>query len=214
MFLFVLPTKAQLLVETDAMQYEDHILEMDLQIPVISGLDPFADEVFTLAVRSAMLSFAHEILTASKMDYAYYEGDTHEWEWRQYAVATRYDVVRNDERFFSLTYILYQYTGGAHGMSMLSSLNVDRTTEGKIYFLNDLPLRYDFREIMIGVINETIAKEPENYFDPQVDYLPPGGFYLTAEGIVIFYQLYEIAPYMMGFPEFLIPWELVLDENR
>jgi len=44
-------------------------------------------------------------------------------------------------------------------------------------------------------------KKAETEFDP-------GRFYLTQEGVTVFYPLYTLAPYVEGMPAFTIPWPL------
>ena len=56
-------------------------------------------------------------------------------------------------------------------------------------------------------------ESPENYF---IDVFKGIGdnvqYYLTKDDIVIFFQLYEIAPYSAGIPEFKIPYSVFKDE--
>jgi len=42
-------------------------------------------------------------------------------------------------------------------------------------------------------------KNVANYFNPK-------SFYLVPDGIVIYFQQYEIAPYASGIPQFTIPY--------
>ena len=47
----------------------------------------------------------------------------------------------------------------------------------------------------------------ENYEELVKEYFNPRNFYLNEEGVVIFYQLYEIGPYVSGIMTFTIPYE-------
>ena len=40
----------------------------------------------------------------------------------------------------------------------------------------------------------------------QLEDFHPGNFFLVPDGIIIYYQQYDIAPYAAGIPEFLIPF--------
>ena len=57
-------------------------------------------------------------------------------------------------------------------------------------------------------INEQISKEPDIYFDNTcnlvLDTFNPDSFYLISNGIVIYFQQYDIAPYSSGIREFTI----------
>ena len=73
----------------------------------------------------------------------------------------------------------YVYSGGAHGDILASVVQEIRRSEEGIYFED---------AEMLAVRN----------FDPK-------NFYLTKEGVTVFYPLYTIAPYSSGIREFLIP---------
>ena len=57
-------------------------------------------------------------------------------------------------------------------------------------------------------INDQISKEPDIYFDNTcnlvLDTFNPESFYLTQNGIVIYFQQYDVAPYSSGIREFNI----------
>lgn len=54
----------------------------------------------------------------------------------------------------------------------------------------------------------------EDYEKNAVEEFDPGQFYLTPEGVVVYYQQYAIAPYSSGIPVFLIPYSKRLREPR
>ena len=51
------------------------------------------------------------------------------------------------------------------------------------------------------------------YFDDYQDLIKknfnPQSFYLTPNGLVIYYQQYEVGPYAAGIIEFTIPYEQI-----
>ena len=53
--------------------------------------------------------------------------------------------------------------------------------------------------------HEGVRRLLRRHFNPQ-------SFYLTAEGLVVFYPMYAIAPAMEGIPTFLVPWEAIRGE--
>ena len=57
-------------------------------------------------------------------------------------------------------------------------------------------------------INNQIAENKENYFQDScnlvLETFNPKNFYLAQNGIVIYFQQYDIAPYSSGIPTFLI----------
>jgi hypothetical protein len=107
------------------------------------------------------------------------------------------------------------YTGGAHGGSGVYFINVNPRT-GKKFTLDNLlkpgyqePLREAgnriFRQVRTladtASLIENAFEFPEDKFELNQNY----GF--KQEGIVFFYNSYEIAPYAAGPTEVLIPYE-------
>ena len=116
-----------------------------------------------------------------------------------------FETFRNDERFFSLTQNRYLYAGGAHGMNWLTASNVNLQT-GRDDQLSDLFVGdTDYRGILSQFVRRVGAKR--NYPLWSFDGIrPDASFYLTDEGIVLFFQPYEIAPYSEGVVRILIPY--------
>lgn len=68
----------------------------------------------------------------------------------------------------------------------------------------------DDKTYLLSEINTQIQTEPDFYFENAGELAEKtfraDRFYCTPEGIVIYYQQYDIAPYASGIPEFLIPY--------
>ena len=88
-------------------------------------------------------------------------------------------------------------------------------TKGRRMDLEDFfPQHKDFMEFVQNEINRQIAADIKNdnnvYFDDYTELVKENfnvkNFYLTDEGVVIYFQLYEIAPYVSGIRTFTIPF--------
>ncbi|HKL79494.1 MAG TPA: RsiV family protein, partial [Mobilitalea sp.] len=74
--------------------------------------------------------------------------------------------------------------------------------------------RDNLREYLIGIINQQIEleirAEGNAYFEDYTklvrENFKMNNFFITKEGVVLYYQEYEIAPYSSGLPTFLIPY--------
>lgn len=106
----------------------------------------------------------------------------------------------------------YLYTGGANGTTTRVGQTIDVTT-GSIMHLSDFMQDKDHYEECIKqtVIQQIInSHNPTIYFDdfPALvkETFHPKNYYLTCEGIVIFFALYDIAPHSTGIPTFTIPY--------
>lgn len=123
-----------------------------------------------------------------------------------YEVYRSFKVTFNTSNIISLYFDEYTFTGGAHG----NTIRTSQTWNLPQGFM--LPLNYFFPRnpyFMINIlkkINEQIAKEPEIYFENTcnlvLDTFNPKSYYLTPNGIVVYFQQYDIAPYASGIRTF------------
>ena len=115
----------------------------------------------------------------------------------------------------SFYYDEYEYTGGAHGSTVRNSdtWNYDSgyTYQLKDFFPYDMNYRSFLINEIINQINDQVATGDQSYFDNYAelvhDTFQARNYYLTPEGIVIYFQQYDIAPYSSGIREFLIPYQ-------
>ena len=123
-----------------------------------------------------------------------------------YEVYRSFKVTFNTSNIISLYFDEYTFTGGAHGNTIRTSQTWNMP-QGIM-----LPLNYFFPNnpyFMINIlkkINEEIAKEPDIYFENScnlvLDTFNPKSYYLTTNGIVVYFQQYDIAPYSSGIRTF------------
>ena len=135
--------------------------------------------------------------------YSYYKGiESHVQYYKKHLLVYRIDY--------------NEYTGGAHGIYMSTFLNMDLRT------LN--PIRLD--DIFVGEYQEaltdllwnqlmadnkvTTRQEVEDMgYTSTGDLEPTENFYLSPKGITFYYNIYEIAPYVMGPVEITLPYEIM-----
>lgn len=106
----------------------------------------------------------------------------------------------------SMTYSGYAQMA-AHPSHLRRSVTANQET-GEIYSLADL---FD-AERYVDVLSARVAKDIEadevySLYGTYEGIRPDHDFYLTPEGLVLYFQVYDIAPYAYGIPEFLIPYE-------
>ncbi len=121
-----------------------------------------------------------------------------------------YEVFRTDAQIVSLIQRVYQYTGGAHGMTRQAGHTIDRAS-GRRLNLADLFVHgasYTER------LNRFVLEEGRARQLPMWDFKGIGAqsaFYLSDAGVVLFFQQYEIAPYSAGIIQMQVPYELLAD---
>lgn len=107
-----------------------------------------------------------------------------------------------------------EYTGGAHGIYMTTYLNMDLRRLSPIR-LEDLFVS-DYSEALTDLLwnqlmadnKATTRQELEDMgYATTGDLEPTENFYLGKEGITFYYNVYEIAPYVMGPIKINLPYD-------
>jgi hypothetical protein len=132
-----------------------------------------------------------------------------------YEIYSKYTMTEDNSLLLSFYNDYYEYLGGAHGMTTRTSYTIDKDKES-LLTLKDLFIQgYSYSNIINEEIKKEISKNPENYFNSGSEFKGISenqSFYIEGDNLVIYYQLYDIAPYVFGIPEFKIPLKL-FDEN-
>ncbi|MEO6699119.1 MAG: DUF3298 domain-containing protein [Paraperlucidibaca sp.] len=109
--------------------------------------------------------------------------------------------------------VAYSYTGGAHGMTTISTINFDRATKQTLNLSDVLLPEKDaqFWHIARRVHQEWMAKQEDAQSYEGWPFVPTSMFLLTPEGLVLQYDPYAIGPYSMGTPTITISYERLRD---
>jgi len=206
---------AAAIVTEESIKSETDLIKIDLSIPVLANTgDWLYTDVLNTQLRLQHLKQALTISQMAKEDKLALEEMNSARPFFQYSAFSRHEVKYNKDGILSLVQTFYTYTGGAHGMTLLDAVNLDLVNQKELTLADILPELERQKAVILAEINRQIAIDPSQYFMDYlpVDYLNEDNFYLTEEGLVIFYQLYEIAPYASGIQEFVIPWNLLESE--
>ena len=129
-----------------------------------------------------------------------------------------------DTDFFT-SYVLhnYWYTGGAHGSDFTEGATISKFDGHVLSYPIDTLRLMDIQPLLAQGIADYLntakqwddnitAKNIRDYLFLSGDTipLPAARPYLTAKGIMMVYQQYEIGPYAMGQPSFVIPYDKVM----
>ncbi|MDP4109458.1 MAG: DUF3298 domain-containing protein [Bacillota bacterium] len=135
----------------------------------------------------------------------------------EYSLNSDYAVTLNTPEYLSVSREFDYYTGGAHPGMDLKAETFDMSNGG-LMNLSDifsvssdvyLPIIYDEVITQIESPNAKPGKADlfENYKELVKSSFDPADFYLTPDGITVFYQLYSIAPYAAGAQYYTIPYD-------
>lgn len=117
-------------------------------------------------------------------------------------------AVRQVGRVLVVEHNIYVYPlGAAHGMPFKHYYHFDLTT-GTEYQLADLFRKGSaYPERLQELVRQQIAADPDLvFFDQNPAVRPDHPFTVDSDGLRIYWEPYEIAPYAAGFPTFEIPY--------
>ena len=196
------------LVEKSIIKNLDYLKE-DIKIPrLVDGSDEKKIKLINNVINNDILS---KVKDAEKTSEEYFGGQGQEKPIFPFEIHSRYTINEDNNELLSLFNDYYEYLGGAHGMTTRTSYNVDKEKEGLITLKDLFVSGYNYKDIINKSIKEEINKNPENYFDSGNEFKGISenqSFYIENDNLVIYYQLYDIAPYVFGIPEFKIPLKL------
>lgn len=123
------------------------------------------------------------------------------------------DIVFENEQILTIQLKSYLFTGGAHGLSTIRFLNFDKSAKTELY-------REELfkSEVQFTAYAENLFKKQENIpaeadinstgfmFETETYYLPENIGY-TDDGLLLYYEPYEIASYADGPITLLIPFQ-------
>ncbi len=106
----------------------------------------------------------------------------------------------------------FTYTGGAHPNSFRHLINFD-THSGKVLMLEDLITDLDILKILVenrfrehhGLSSDANLNEAGFFWDKEFDLA--ANFGLTESGLYFYYNPYEIAAYVFGATELMLPYD-------
>ncbi|MDW5289107.1 DUF3298 and DUF4163 domain-containing protein [Formosa sp. PL04] len=118
------------------------------------------------------------------------------------------EVMFQSPEIISISLTCYTNTGGAHGILVISFLNFDAQTGALIDNSQLFKNITEFTQVATPYFNDEIAEKKDMYLDPEKFVLPQNIGY-SADGLILLYNTYEIAPYAAGITEFVIPFSVV-----
>ena len=218
MFFLILVLMAPCSFAEDAFEVEHIVIDVDEELCNINIVAPYfkgfenAEEI-DRHIRNLIADSIGNARPAAKSlknlkDELMEKGEeTFDWE---VVLITNYDYMINAD-ILSLKLNTYYYSGGAHGMSYINSITMNIKT-GKIDEFKDLfkdNVNYD--EKITQIILDEIEKSSNIYFDNYKEtILSKNGeynYYIDGDKLVIYFDLYDIAPYVAGIPRFSIEAE-------
>lgn len=115
-----------------------------------------------------------------------------------------FEVKTNQRGVLSIALYAYSFTGGAHGMTTIRSLTFDVST-GKQVTLNDLFIsNAKYEDVILRKIKEQVETRDIPVIQEPIVFPSQNNFYIADKSLVLYYQLYDLAPYVYGISYFPI----------
>jgi hypothetical protein len=174
-----------------------------------------ANKLNTLYRTKAVMYERSNVMNLYQMAMVDYEySAAHNYPIHQFEAFVAYEVPYNQNCVLSLYFDQYEYTGGAHGLTVRTSDTWDLQRSRRMELSDFFPNRSDYKDYLIQIIIKQIENQMEagsamyfdNYEELVKDTFKTSNFYLSRDGVVIYFQQYDIAPYAAGLPTFTIPF--------
>jgi hypothetical protein len=137
-------------------------------------------------------------------------------------LACEIKILKTDESAHYITYTanVYAYLGGAHPSSHGSTANISKLTNSALTLTIDTARTAELQPILRQGVLHYLYECGDSTATLQTldDYLlldgapipvPAFAPYLASDGVHFVYQQYEIAPYAMGMPAFVVDYETI-----
>jgi len=188
-------------------------LKTNLQIPFFEGFNN--EEIqnrITERIETDVFGFLDELAEDSEkyLETARKEG----WQPKKYVGETIFELHYLSEKILSFSIIYYSYTLGAHGFTERISYNFDLETGEEIEIEGLFQDYGQYKDLINQEIKKQIAAEKALYFNQGKDFqsiMNHQPFYIQYDGIIVYFGLYEIAPYAVGICYFKIPFHIFRD---
>jgi hypothetical protein len=200
-----------------------HCAKIQFNYPWIKGAfnDQVKDSIKKYIKNTLLENYSHESPSATLDSMAWvffkdYQETTNEFsEYKlSWELNNTISVIYNDNSIVSFQSEFYHFTGGAHGNGGNYFTNFN-SRDGKRLALSDL-LVSGYEKELKDIAEKIFRKDKELSHDVNLE---EAGFWfvdnkfslnenfgIKNEGLVFYFNSYEIAPYSMGSTEFLIPY--------
>ncbi|SCH53320.1 DUF3298 and DUF4163 domain-containing protein [Romboutsia sp. 1001713B170207_170306_H8] len=206
-------------IEVKSINEESEFFKANIKYPFLKIKENYNDKNTIKVINKInediekyVLNFKEEIEKQSKKYENEYTNDlskdkNQQYVKYQYEAYSEYDVTYNKNNIISIPLTTYNFTGGAHGITYLKSFNYNLLTGDKILLSDMFKKDVDYKKVINDYINSEINKNKELYFTGKEGFngiSDNQDFYIEDDGIVIYFQVYDIAPYYVGIPKFKI----------
>lgn len=191
-------------VDTQTITENNEYINSIINIPIIITGNKDIEKSINDKIRTDIMNFYNSSQKEAK---DYFDGFPDSQN--KFVANADFEVKKNSDNMLSIKVEYYKYSGGAHGYYEDVSYNIDMRNGTDIKLSDLFKESSDYK----NVINTEIRRQIEELVkkDPQYNGIYEFNgindnqkFYIQDSNVVIYFDLYEIAPYPAGIPEFPI----------
>lgn len=189
--------KSNFSIQSEVTKESTDYLEINLDVPVVSGsesADVINDKI------SENIATARTQVEEAAAGMLKGEGGQ-----GKAGLGSSFDYSQSGD-MVSLWIRMNNYTGGAHGLYWLDTYTFNTATNEIYDFENIFQEGKDYITVINNEIISQINENPEAYFPSAIETVKSYGgalpFYINGNKIVVYFTLYDIAPYAAGIPYF------------
>lgn len=191
-------------VDTQTITKNKEYINSIINIPLIITENKVIERQINNQIKQDIMNSYYSIEQEAKK---YYEGASKE-EIKPYIYNINFEVKKNGDNMLSIVVTYYQDSGGAHGFYENESYNIYMRNGENLSLESLFKKDKDYKLVIEDNIRNQIKEISKDDSIGQI-YDFKGikenqKFYIQDDKLVIYFDLYEIAPYVAGIPEFPI----------
>ena len=176
----------------------------DIEYPIVTDL---ADTAIADSINTAIRGLISEFIDTKQASYD--SIDVVDKKPMEFWV--KHNVTANSNGILSIVFTLSSYAGGAHPMTEMKSLTYD-LDEGRCLSLADIfDPAGDYIAPLSSIVKDSFAAQQLKLLQPFERIRPDQDYFISADGLVIYFQLYEYTPYVNGFPRAAVSLEQAVE---
>lgn len=191
-------------IDTQTITENNKYINSIINIPIVITDNKEIEKSINDKIRTDIMYFYN---TSKEEAKTYYEKDPENLN--KTIINADFEVKKNSDNMLSINIQYYKYSGGAHGYYEDISYNIDMTNGENLTLKTLFKENCDYKNVINIEIRrqiEAMAQKDAEYnglyeFDGIKDNQK---FYIQDDNIIVYFDLYEIAPYPAGIPEFTI----------
>ncbi|MEG1312436.1 MAG: DUF3298 and DUF4163 domain-containing protein [Romboutsia sp.] len=196
-------------VDTQTITKNNKYINSVINIPIIMTSNKDIDYSINEKIRNDIMKFYDNAEKEAKN----YFKDILDFK-NKFVANVDFEVKKNSDDMLSIKTRYYSYSGGAHGYYEDVTYNIE-IKNGEILELSDLfKEKSDYKKVINNEIRNKIENLGKQDSESKGIYQFEGikdnqKYYIQDDNLVIYFDLYEIAPYAAGIPEYPINIDVI-----